>query len=407
MESTQLLLNRRGFLKQTGHISSLALTTNILSPLTYASLKTKSALTESNKLLVPNKMGFNGKRQDPVTQLYSLGHGYRAYNPTLMRFHANDSQSPFGKGGHNGYAYCLGDPVNRHDPSGHFALLSLIIGAIVGAIVGAATSAVAEGIQCAINPEHKFDWKQVGIGAAVGFITGGVGIAAAAPKAASQLGLAVVKAATTEFASVPISTVAALSQQPNASKGLQIAGKVLNGVFSILGLAYGAQNVAKIGKVISKRRVVSSFRRKNFASYNVTKGDFDTHKSLSHDQVVLRGISSLSSIASTTSSLVAATQTELGMNAEKSNLASKILHFTGAATGYLGSQSLKVSQQFKADPIAFSASRFSDFSHLAGLIGLLATEPGSDEESFFNTLTLLFKVNSTGTLKVQNHLKER
>ncbi|KJR30126.1 hypothetical protein BOO91_03065 [Vibrio navarrensis] len=95
------------------------------------------------------------------------------------------------------------------------------------------------------------------------------------------------------------------------------------------------------------------------------------------------------------------------MNAEKSNLASKILHFTGAATGYLGSQSLKVSQQFRSDPIAFSASRFSDFPHLAGLIGLLATEPGSDEASFFNTLTLLFMVNSTGTLKVQNHLKER
>jgi len=227
------------------------------------------------------------------------------------------------------------------------------------------------------------------------------------PKSCEPTGPCFSKGCNDRFAPVPISTVAALSQQPNASKGLQIAGKVLNGAFSILGLAYGVQNVARIAKVIRKKRVVSSFRRKNFASYRVTKGEFDTHKSLSHDQVVLRGISSLSSIASSTSSLVATTQTELGMNADKSNLASRILHFTGATTGYLGSQSLKVSQLFRSDPIAFSASRFSDFPHLAGLIDLLATEPSSDEASFFTTLTLLFMVNSTGTLKVQNHLKER
>ncbi|MCY1190730.1 hypothetical protein D9M71_225120 [compost metagenome] len=36
-----------------------------------------------------------------------------------MRFQAQDSFSPFGVGGLNGYAYCAGDPVNRVDPSGH------------------------------------------------------------------------------------------------------------------------------------------------------------------------------------------------------------------------------------------------------------------------------------------------
>lgn len=50
---------------------------------------------------------------------YLLGHGYRAYNPGLHRFHSPDSASPFAEGGLNAYAYCAGDPVNRHDPSGH------------------------------------------------------------------------------------------------------------------------------------------------------------------------------------------------------------------------------------------------------------------------------------------------
>ncbi|WP_434696587.1 RHS repeat-associated core domain-containing protein [Pseudomonas sp. Z1-14] len=65
-------------------------------------------------------LGFNGERPDPVTGHYLLGNGYRAFNPVLMRFHSPDNLSPFGKGGLNAYAYCLGDPVNKTDPTGHF-----------------------------------------------------------------------------------------------------------------------------------------------------------------------------------------------------------------------------------------------------------------------------------------------
>jgi RHS repeat-associated protein len=63
-------------------------------------------------------LGFNGERPDPVTGHYLLGKGYRAFNPVLMRFNSSDSVSPFGKGGLNSYAYCLGDPINQSDPSG-------------------------------------------------------------------------------------------------------------------------------------------------------------------------------------------------------------------------------------------------------------------------------------------------
>lgn len=67
-------------------------------------------------------LGFNGERLDSVTGHYLLGNGYRAFNPVLMRFNSPDSLSPFGKGGLNPYTYCLGDPINFHDPSGNIAL---------------------------------------------------------------------------------------------------------------------------------------------------------------------------------------------------------------------------------------------------------------------------------------------
>jgi RHS repeat-associated protein len=65
---------------------------------------------------------FNGESRDPVTGCYMLGNGYRVFNPVLMRFTTPDSWSPLGTGGRNAYQYCLGDPVNNIDPSGHAAL---------------------------------------------------------------------------------------------------------------------------------------------------------------------------------------------------------------------------------------------------------------------------------------------
>ncbi len=70
-------------------------------------------------VLPPGVPGFNGELADALTGHYLLGNGYRAYNPVLMRFNSPDSLSPFGRGGLNGYAWCLGDPVNRRDPGGH------------------------------------------------------------------------------------------------------------------------------------------------------------------------------------------------------------------------------------------------------------------------------------------------
>ncbi|AXP04719.1 hypothetical protein DZG01_17780 [Pseudomonas fluorescens] len=65
-------------------------------------------------------LAFNGEAVES-TGWYLLGNGYRAYNPSLMRFHSPDSLSPFGSGGFNCYMYCAGNPIAFSDPTGHRA----------------------------------------------------------------------------------------------------------------------------------------------------------------------------------------------------------------------------------------------------------------------------------------------
>lgn len=86
-------------------------------------------------------LGFNGERPDPVTGHYLLGNGHRAFNPVLMRFNGPDRLSPFGQGGLNPYAYCLGDPVNRSDPNGRFSILG--IAGLLTSVASLGSSSVA------------------------------------------------------------------------------------------------------------------------------------------------------------------------------------------------------------------------------------------------------------------------
>ncbi|WP_235810040.1 RHS repeat-associated core domain-containing protein [Pseudomonas syringae group genomosp. 3] len=65
--------------------------------------------------------GFNGEVRETANGWYLLGNGYRAYNPSLMRFHSPDFLSPFAEGGVNPYTYCLGNPIALRDPTGHDA----------------------------------------------------------------------------------------------------------------------------------------------------------------------------------------------------------------------------------------------------------------------------------------------
>ncbi len=120
-------------------------------------------------------LAFNGELPEAISGHYLLGHGYRAYNPTLMRFNRPDSWSPFGRGGLNAYAYCLGDPLNRRDPTGHFPVATLIalvgMGAgfltkgtslsmsVVGLVAGAASMAVDMQLAESSKEEHSAQWQ--------------------------------------------------------------------------------------------------------------------------------------------------------------------------------------------------------------------------------------------------------
>ncbi|CAI1564307.1 RHS repeat-associated core domain [Serratia quinivorans] len=146
--------------------------------------------------------GFNGERCDPLTGTTHLGNGYRAYNPTLIRFHCPDSMSPFGAGGINPYAYCAGDPINRSDPSGHMSaqagvgiglgVLGLALGAASFGVsiaakvaVVASVAAISTGIASIAtensNPEASaaLGWASMGLGiagAATGIFSAAKGI---------------------------------------------------------------------------------------------------------------------------------------------------------------------------------------------------------------------------------------
>jgi RHS repeat-associated protein len=99
---------------------------NATNHLTYSAYGHQSARQE-----VATRLGFNGELREAQTCWYLLGNGYRAYNPRLMRFHSPDSWSPFGRGGLNPYMYCVGDPVNYADPTGHWGVLALLSSARV------------------------------------------------------------------------------------------------------------------------------------------------------------------------------------------------------------------------------------------------------------------------------------
>jgi RHS repeat-associated protein len=108
---------------------------------------------------LPSLLGFKGERLDPLTGNYDLGNGYRRYNTWLKRFDSPDSLSPFGEGGLNTYGFVAGDPVNLSDPTGHFPVSKLVIGAFP---VGAVSAGIAT-----LLIDDK-DWKPVLLGITIG-----------------------------------------------------------------------------------------------------------------------------------------------------------------------------------------------------------------------------------------------
>ncbi|PYC39145.1 hypothetical protein DMX05_17170 [Pseudomonas soli] len=124
-------------------------------------------------------VAFNGECAEPLTGNYLLGNGNRNYSPVLMRFHSADPFSPFGQGGLNAYAYCLGDPINNIDPSGNMPLFSKktsssdsgkaqsyrtlmnLEGNALPMEIGWLDSAVKQGTAEVNEIKRKVDWKNI------------------------------------------------------------------------------------------------------------------------------------------------------------------------------------------------------------------------------------------------------
>lgn len=150
-----------------------------------------------------SQAGFSGEQLDPLAGIYLLGNGYRAYSPTLMRFLSPDSLSPFGAGGLNPYAYCLGDPINRVDPTGHVSWQSalgvglslfsiatsiLTFGATTPLAIASLTLALASGITGIASAVADELMPQSELGDVLGYVSMGLGLAsfAAGAGAAAQ-----------------------------------------------------------------------------------------------------------------------------------------------------------------------------------------------------------------------------
>lgn len=194
---------------------------------------------------LPGLLGLNGEPFDAPAGGYLLGNGRRLYDPQLMRFLSPDALSPFDGGGINPYAYCLGDPINRIDPTGHLSWQS-ILGIAIGVVAIAITVA------------------SLGTGVAIsaGLAQASAGLAAFAtvPSAtvSGVLGvgfaLADLAAGTTAIAS------SALSERDPEKAG--ILGWVSTG-FGVASSAYSVSNAVK--SAASTARGTASAASKRFA----------------------------------------------------------------------------------------------------------------------------------------------
>ncbi|MFI7837465.1 RHS repeat-associated core domain-containing protein [Pseudomonas asiatica] len=130
-------------------------------------------------------LAFCGEYRDPVTGNYPLGNGHRTYTPSLMRFQSPDTRSPFDEGGLNAYVYCLGEPVNHHDPTGQKAedyvlpvlsILTNLLAVFISALrfrafvkqVGVSRRSAVEGLSSSIMPPTRQDWALSSVSAVAG-----------------------------------------------------------------------------------------------------------------------------------------------------------------------------------------------------------------------------------------------
>lgn len=138
------------------------------------------------------RLGLHGMLSDYVgnKNYYHVGNGVRSYDPIIQRVLQPDPLSPFGTGGINPYAFCLGDPVNNRDPSGYSAIsntgiaLGLVSLVLSIATFGTASILASLGLALAIisvatgAASNLLAGSSPGQAATLGRVSYGLGVAA-------------------------------------------------------------------------------------------------------------------------------------------------------------------------------------------------------------------------------------
>ena len=235
-------------------------------------------------------LGFNGEMLDLVTGCYVLGNGYRAYDPQLMRFQSPDDQSPFGDGGFNPYAYCLGDPINRSDPTGHSSLHAWL--GFGAAVLGVLTSILTFGAATPL--------------AVIGLVAGvGSGVAAVAGLAAEHFAPDSGAGDILGYVSLGLGLLSLGAGAAASAKALQVVGNRLNNAFkaglSGKGAGKKAAGMARSSKVseenVTKWKLIkpepnsrkvkqlSSSARDNYEAFTDAIDKENLHPKLAADRI--------------------------------------------------------------------------------------------------------------------------
>ena len=139
-------------------------------------------ITDQNNIGNLNPFRYRGYYYDTETGLYFLQTRY--YDPEVGRFLNRDSvqyADPETINGLNLYAYCLNNPVEYVDPTGHFPiwLAALAIGTFVSGLISGTTNAIQTAINGGSGAEIWASFAENAItGAAMGFAMTLGGIAA-------------------------------------------------------------------------------------------------------------------------------------------------------------------------------------------------------------------------------------
>jgi RHS repeat-associated protein len=204
---------------------------------------------------------YTGREADSTGLYY-----YRAryYSPTMGRFISEDPLA-FGGGQNNFYAYAGGNPISARDPSGKCPWC------LVGALVGAGANIALQLYQNGDN-WNQIDIQQVGLAAAGGFLTGGIGTLAAL----AELGVA------GNIAANAVGGAIVAGDQQIASNYLQgnclmngVEGSVLKGgAFGGLGAAGGYVANAALGAASRAAFNNLSLDQQLFATSNAITGPY-------------------------------------------------------------------------------------------------------------------------------------